>query len=95
MTTTAPVSKRDEFRALLPEDKRDAFDDFVDVMESEIEDQKDTLDGWDAEHADDHAELESALMTVRYWLHDGLFLKKPIKPPQRILRVVERALGVG
>jgi len=38
---------------------------------------------------------EDALWRVRYWLHDGLFLKKPIEPPQRILRVVERALGVG
>lgn len=89
------MASRDEFRALLPEDKRDAFDDFVDLLESEVEKLKETVKERDEELDGRNSESDAALETVRYWLHDGLFLKRPLTSPMRLLQVVERALGVG
>ena len=102
--TTAQID--DELRAALPDHMQDDFDDLcrerdeakaeaeglqsqVDTLENDVTSLQNTVD--DLEAGED---VEADLPTVRYWLHDGLFLKKPIEPPQRILRMVERALGV-
>jgi len=102
--TTAQID--DELRAALPEHMQDDFDDLCrerDEAKAEADSQQAANDGLEDENRrlqEQVDELEAgenyeeALWRVRYWLHDGLFLKKPIEPPQRILRVVERALGV-
>lgn len=38
-------------------------------------------------------ELESALLDVRYWLHDGLVHHRLVSDPRRLLRKVEDALS--
>lgn len=38
------------------------------------------------------AERDEVLESVKYWLHDLLYLQKPVSPASRILRQVEDAL---
>lgn len=56
-----------------------------------LEEQYDELKNEQQAEADAHA--LGALETVKYWLHDVLFLQRPMqKPPREILRIVEEAL---
>ena len=60
---------------------------YADLREKidELQDELDELRG-------EESTRESALIAVKYWLHDALVLHRPISDPRRILRVIEAAL---
>jgi len=58
----------------------------------DLRDKVEQLEEQISEHDADTEHMESALVAVRYWLHDGLVLKQPIRDPRAILRIVEDAI---
>lgn len=42
---------------------------------------------------DEHAEAFDVLRAVRDWMHDVMFLQRPMRDPRVIQRKVDRALG--
>lgn len=59
--------------------ERDGLQEQIDALEVELDER--------------NSDQDSALETVKYWLHDVLVLKRPMqKPPREILRIVEEAL---
>lgn len=47
---------------------------------------------WIYELHDRTADLETALLDVRYWLHDGIVLHKLVSDPRALLRKIEDVL---
>lgn len=83
---------RNDFRNLLPEDKRNAFDDFVDLLESDAAEAKGELVSAVEAHGYELRDLSEMLDAVRYWLLDILVHHKPPSDPRRMLRRVEQTL---
>jgi hypothetical protein len=78
-----------EFNDLLRE--RDELKFEAKMAQDERDDLQDQLNAAPDEY--DFAEQEEALEAVKFWMHDVLYLGKPMRDPRRILRQVEEALG--
>lgn len=69
------------------------YDAKVEELESERDDAKEELKGALDELNDEIQQRDEALETVKYWFLDVLVHGKPMTPPRRIRREVEKALG--
>lgn len=68
-------------------------DEAIKERDDMIKERDEALEAVDEDMLADLNEARDTLNVVRYWFHDTLFLNKPMTPPRRILKIVERAMG--
>ncbi len=92
--TTAEIRAELEkaFRAQLPAEVRDSFDEFISGLDEGIRELSEKLEATNEEDAGTIDELREALLHVKEWMHDVLYLGKPMRDPRAVLRIVERAI---
>lgn len=94
MSTAGERNKEvyEKIKAALPPELHDTLDEFCEEFESDFTEAKEKHDEElsDATYLQD--DMERALETVKYWMHDVYVCGKPMSDPRKILRIVEDAL---
>lgn len=62
-------------------------------LEADLEEANDSLEEAEAERDAYAADLEAALVDVKYWLHEGLVHGKLVSKPREMLRRIEDLVG--
>jgi predicted nucleic acid-binding Zn-ribbon protein len=67
-------------------------DEEIDNLRGQLKDAEEDLELAREAHVDEIAAMETALVAVRDWMHEPLFLGRPMRDPRKILRQVEEVL---
>lgn len=77
---------------VLPKSHHDVFDELIDGIVKERDEARQDFEWAGEDHASELRCRNEALLTVKHWMHDVLYLGKPMSDPRAVLRTVERAL---
>lgn len=67
-------------------------DDKIETLEADLKAAREKIESLGSEQDEHAATMESALVDVKYWMHDGLVLHKGVRDPRPLLRKIEDAL---
>lgn len=80
-------------KAALPAEMHDTLDELLDELESDFTEAKESHDADLSSVEADSDGMRGALETVKYALHDVIYLGKPLQiMPRRLLEIVEDAI---